>query len=166
MRSFRHGGWRVASLTTPSRDSDYSDRWRVALPHATVVAPHIVASSDLAGYDGRACRARARAASRSGHPRAAVGAPSDGLYYRCCGTSGRRPIPHDVGCARSSLPRRLNACGHRRCPCGERSHPENVRRSYRVRGRFRGGKSVAGESNRGWSLMPVFGSTAPRTSST
>jgi DNA-binding transcriptional LysR family regulator len=31
---------------TPSRDSDYSDRWRVALPHATV-APHIVASSDL-----------------------------------------------------------------------------------------------------------------------
>jgi DNA-binding transcriptional LysR family regulator len=32
---------------TPSRDSDYSDRWRVALPHATVAPHNIVASSDL-----------------------------------------------------------------------------------------------------------------------
>ena len=48
----------------------------------------------------------------------------------------------------------------------ERTRAARAFWSYRVRGRLRGGKSVAGESNRGWSLMPVFGSTAPRTPST
>jgi hypothetical protein len=119
---------------TPSRDSDYSDRWRVALPHATVAPHNIVASSDLlATMAERVARVLA-----SPLDLVILEPPSELLL---------------TGFTLSML-------------WHERSHPENVRRSYRVRGRLRGGKSVTGESNRGWSLMPVFGSTAPRTPST